>query len=85
MPFVMTIGDLRQLLANVDDDTALEVAATPDVNGWTQHILSCVHRDENKIVLALSGEAVNHEEYGTTMNPQPLVFRDSAGNIVRPC
>jgi len=77
MYYVTTVGDLRQLLANVSDDTPLEVAATPDANGWTTWILSCVHRDDERVVLALSAEAATPDE-------RTLVFRDADGNTVRP-
>ena len=78
MDHVLTVGDLRRLLEGVSDDTPLEIAATPDVNGWTQHVLACMCLQGHKVVLALAEETVTPDE-------QRLSFYDGQGNVVRPC
>lgn len=77
MKDLKTVGDLRRLLADVGDDVAIEVAATPDVNGWTQGILACLHREESVVVLGLTSDCTTEEE-------KKLVFTDNEGNVVRP-
>ena len=73
---IKTVGDLRSLLEGFDDDTAIEVAAAPDIVGWTQNILGCLHREEDVVVLGLAEEGYAYE--------RKLVFRDNEENVVRP-
>jgi hypothetical protein len=76
MKDLKTVGDLRRLLADLDDNAIIEVAATPDVNGWTQSILDCLHREDGVVILGLSE--------GCCEDERDLEFRDADGDIVRP-
>lgn len=40
VPEIATVGQLRKLLKDLDDDTKLVIAPTPDVNGWTSRLLA---------------------------------------------
>lgn len=59
---VTTVGELKHLLAQFPDDTPLEVAATPTMGGWTQHLLDAVSNDDGKLTLALSLDTADVEE-----------------------
>ena len=72
---IETVGELRWLLRNADDDTPLTVAACPDVHGSTNNFLDIKHEDEDGIVLALAEEC--NEE-------RTLVFKDDKNVAVRP-
>ena len=71
-----TVGDLRHLLRNASDDTPLEVAAAPDVSGWTQKLLMIKHEDDDGVILALSEESVAERDLS--------FFAENTGDPVRP-
>lgn len=42
VPELTTIGQLRALIKDFDDDTKLIIATTPDINGWTSRLLNAI-------------------------------------------
>lgn len=78
--WIMTVGDLRNLLKDQPDDKPLAVMATPDVNGWANHLLAVTGTspDAPHLLLALAEETANSDEIGD------VTFTSEDGQKVRP-
>lgn len=59
---IYTVGDLRHLLRNVDDDAPLSIAPMPDKFEEVHLLLFIKHEDDNGVVLALDEIAQERDD-----------------------